>query len=163
MKYLRLCNYFRNVTLRFIKLTAAPLDALRNYKSVDGLWTVTHTKDFFESLLQAALSYPAVALSLVDFCFFRLHVATDASASYCHWWYHLLYYQIKRSVVHYVVMTSRKRSLFSEMSYFTTRRDEVWLISTCRSNITSSCLVLSLCCTRIIAHCFGSKLKRRPK
>lgn len=113
MKYLGFCNYFRNVIPGFSEL-AAPLDALRNYKSLDGLWTDAHTKAF--KSLQAALSSP-VALSPVDFRF-KLHVATDASATAIGG---IIYY-IKDGVVHYVVMASRKLSP-SEMAYSTTKRE----------------------------------------
>jgi len=113
MKYLGFCNYFRNVIPGFSAL-AAPLDALRNYKSLDGLWTEVHTKAF--KALQAALSSP-VALSPVDFRF-TLHVATDASATAIGG---IIYY-IKNKVVHYVVMASRKLSP-SEMAYSTTKRE----------------------------------------
>lgn len=113
MKYLGFCNYFRNVIPGFSEL-AAPLDALRNYKSLDGLWTDTHTKAF--KALQAALSSP-VALSPVDFRY-KLHVATDASATAIGG---IIYY-IKDNVVHYVTMASRKLSP-SEMAYSTTKRE----------------------------------------
>ncbi|KAK4512904.1 uncharacterized protein ATC70_003614 [Mucor velutinosus] len=113
MKYLGFCNYFRNVIPGYSEL-AAPLDALRNCKSLSGLWTDAHTKAF--KSLQNALSSP-VALSPVDFRY-KLHVATDASATAIGG---IIYY-IKDGVVHYVVMASRKLSP-SEMAYSTTKRE----------------------------------------
>ncbi|CEP10672.1 hypothetical protein, partial, partial [Parasitella parasitica] len=113
MKYLGFCNYFRNVVPSFSEL-AGSLDELRNFKSLDGLWTDRHTKSF--NTLKQVLS-SSVALSPIDFRY-KLHVATDASSTDIGG---ILYY-IKGSVVHYVTMASRKLSK-SEMANSTTKRE----------------------------------------
>ncbi|KAG2212105.1 hypothetical protein INT45_003662 [Circinella minor] len=113
MKYLGFCNYFRNAVPGYSEL-AAPLDELRNYKSLEGVWTENHTKSF--KSLQTALASSA-ALSPIDFRY-KIHVATDASATAIGG---IIYY-IKDNTVHYVTMASRKLSK-SEMAYSTTKRE----------------------------------------
>lgn len=113
MKYLGFCNYFRNAVPGYSEL-AAPLDELRNYKSLEGVWTEHHTKSF--KSLQTALASSA-ALSPIDFRY-KIHVATDASSTAIGG---IIYY-IKNNTVHYVTMASRKLSK-SEMAYSTTKRE----------------------------------------
>ncbi|KAG2198922.1 hypothetical protein INT46_008254 [Mucor plumbeus] len=113
MKYLGFCNYFRNAVPGYSEL-AAPLDELRNYKSLEGVWTENHTKSF--KSLQTTLASSA-ALSPIDFRY-KIHVATDASATAIGG---IIYY-IKDNTVHYVTMASRKLSK-SEMAYSTTKRE----------------------------------------
>jgi transposase InsO family protein len=112
-RYLGFFNYFRSSIPMYATL-AAKLDSLRNYKSLENVWTDEHTRAFRN--LQTALA-SAPVLSPPDFRY-RLHVATDASNSGIGG---IIYY-IKENKVHYIAMASRKLST-SEMNYSTTKRE----------------------------------------
>jgi len=113
MRYLGFTNYFRSAIPGYGTL-AAPLDELRNHKSLTGIWTDVHTTAFHN--LQKALA-SSTALSPIDFRY-KVNVATDASATAVGG----IIYQIKDNTVHYITMASRKLSK-SEMAYSTTKRE----------------------------------------
>jgi hypothetical protein len=75
-RYLGFFNYFRSSIPMYATL-AAKLDSLRNYKSLENIWTDKHTRAFRN--LQTTLA-SAPVLSPPDFRY-RLHVVTDASNS----------------------------------------------------------------------------------
>lgn len=113
MRYLGFTNYFRSAIPGYGTL-AAPLDELRNHKSLATIWNDTHTTAFYN--LQKALA-SSTALSPIDFRY-KVNVATDASATAVGG----IIYQIKDNTVHYITMASRKLSK-SEMAYSTTKRE----------------------------------------
>lgn len=113
MSYLGFMNYFRN-SIPLYAMLSAPLDSIRNYKSLDKVWTPQHT-EAFNNLKLALASAPVI--SPPDFSC-RLHVATDASLTGIGG---IIYY-IKNDTVHYVAMASRKLSS-SEQNYSTTKRE----------------------------------------
>ena len=113
MSYLGFMNYFRN-SIPLYAMLSGPLDSIRNYKTLENVWTKQHT-EAFNNLKLALASAPVI--SPPDFSC-RLHVATDASLTGIGG---IIYY-IKNDIVHYVAMASRKLSS-SEQNYSTTKRE----------------------------------------
>ena len=91
-----------------------PLDALRNEKSLEGIWNNTHLQAFRN--IQLALS-SAPVLSPPNMRF-GIHVATDASVTGIGG----IMYQIIDDKIRYIGMASRKLSV-SEQNYSTTKRE----------------------------------------
>lgn len=112
-RYLGFANYFRNSIPLFADI-CGPLDALRNEKSLDGIWSNTHLKAFRN--IQRALS-SAPVLSPPDMSY-GIHVATDASVTGIGG----IMYQIVDDHIRYIGMASRKLSV-SEQNYSTTKRE----------------------------------------
>ena len=112
-RYLGFANYFRNSIPLFADI-CGPLDALRNEKSLEGIWNNTHLQAFRN--IQLALS-SAPVLSPPDMRF-GIHVATDASVTGIGG----IMYQIIDDKIRYIGMASRKLSV-SEQNYSTTKRE----------------------------------------
>ena len=112
-RYLGFMNYFRSSIPMYSRISA-PLDKIRNYKSLVSVWTAEHT-ECFKKLKLALASAPCITPP--DFSY-RMHVATDASVSGIGG---ILYF-IKNDTIHYVAMASRSLSP-SERNYSTTKRE----------------------------------------
>ena len=73
-RYLGFANYFRNSIPLFADI-CAPLDDLRNEKSLQGIWNDRHAKAF-QSIKTALSSAPVLSPPDTQY---RFQVATDAS------------------------------------------------------------------------------------